>query len=131
LWFFCCRTDHGRAADIDVLDGGRQVAARLVDGCFEGIEVNGYQIDRLDAVLVHDVVVNAATAQDAAVDFRVQGFNPPVHHFSKAGVVGNFNSGHAVVLQQLERTAGGEDLDAEGFQFTGEIKDSGFVGNAD
>ena len=128
---FCCRTDHGRAADIDVLDGGRQVAARLGDGGFERVEVNRDQIDRLDAVLAHDVIVNAATAQDATVDFRVQGFHPTVHHFCKAGVVRDFNSGNAVVLQQLERTASGQDLDAEGFQFTGEIKDSGFVGNAD
>ena len=125
------RTHHGRAANVDVLDGGRQVATRLVDGGFEWVEVYRDQVDRLDAVLVHDVVVNAATAQDAAVDFRVQGFYPAVHHFREAGVIGDFNRGHAVVLQQLERTASGQDLDAEGFQFTGEIKDSGFVGNAD
>ena len=128
---FCSRTDHGRAADVDVFDGGRQVAAWLGDGGFERVEVNGYQVDRLDAVLAHDVVVDAATAQNATVDFRVQGLDPTVHHFCKAGVISHFNGGYAVVLQQLERTASGQDLDAEGFQFTGEIKDSGFVGNAD
>jgi hypothetical protein len=110
-----CRTDHGRAADVDVLDGGRQVAARLVDGGFERVEVDRNQVDRLDAVLVHDGVVDTATAEDAAVDFRVQGLDPTVHHFGEAGVVGHFHCGNAVVLQQLERAAGGEDLDAEGF----------------
>ena len=123
--------NHGRAADIDVFDCGRQVAAWLVDGGFERVEVNGHQVDRLDAVLVHDVVVNAATTEDTAMDFRVQGLHPTVHHFRKTCVVRHFNSGNTVVLQQLERTASGEDLDAEGFQFTGEIKDSGFIGNAD
>jgi hypothetical protein len=38
---FGCRANHGWAADIDVLDGGRQVAAWLVDGGFERVQVNG------------------------------------------------------------------------------------------
>jgi hypothetical protein len=110
-----CRTDHGRAADVDVLDGGRQVAAWLVDGGFERVQVDRNQVDRLDAVLVHDGVVDTATAEDAAVDFRVQGLDPTVHHFGETGVVRHFHCGNAVVLQQLEGPAGGEDLDAEGF----------------
>ncbi|MNK86120.1 hypothetical protein D3C87_1060230 [compost metagenome] len=128
---FRCRTDHGRAADVDVLDGGRQVAAWLVDGGFERVQVDRYQVDRLDAVLVHDGVVDTATTEDPAVDFRVQGLHPAVHHFRKAGVISDFHCGNAVVLQQLERSAGGEDLDAQGFKLLGEFEDPGLVGNAD
>ena len=125
------RADHGRAADVDVLDGGRQVAAWLVDGGFERVQVDRDQVDRLDAVLVHDGVVDTATTEDAAVDFRVQGLDPTVHHFGETGVIRDFHCGHAVVLQQLERPAGGEDLDAQGFSSLGEFEDPGLVGDAD
>ncbi len=125
------RADHGRAADIDVLDGGRQVATRLGDGGFERVQVDGDQIDRLDPVLLHDGVVGAATAEDATVDFRMQGLDPAVHHFREAGVVGDFDRGDAVVLEQLEGAAGRQDLDAKPLQFAGEFEDPGLVGNAD
>ena len=123
--------DHGRAADVDVLDGVRQGAARLGHGGGERVEVDRHQVDRLDAVLGHDAVVDAAAAKDAAVDFRVQGLHPAVHHFCEAGVVGHFDRGYAVVLQQLEGAAGGEDFHAEVYQFAGELKDAGLVGDAD
>ncbi|MNZ95960.1 hypothetical protein D3C78_1151350 [compost metagenome] len=125
------RADHGRAADVDVLDSGRQVTARLGDGGFERVQVDRDQIDRLDPVFGHDGVIGTATAEDAAVDFRVQGLDPAVHHFSEAGVIGNFHRGNAIVLEQLEGAAGGQDLDAELLQLTGEFKDPGLVGDAD
>ena len=125
------RAHHGRAADIDVFDGGRQVATWLVDGGFERVEVNGHQVDRLDAVLGHDGVVDAATAEDAAVDFRVQGLDATVHHFCETGVVRDFYCGHAVVLQQFEGPARGEDFHTQGFQLPGKFEDPGLVGNTD
>ncbi len=125
------RADHGRAADVDVFDGGRQVTAGFVDGGFERVEVDGHQVDRLDAVLVHDRVVGAATAEDAAVDFRVQGLDPTVHHFCETGVVRDFYCGHAVVLQQFEGPARGEDFHAQSFQLTGKFEDPGLVGDTD
>src|SRR5690606_30272791 len=85
----------------------------------------------LDAVLAHDGIVNAATAKDAAVDFRVQGLDPAVHHFREARVIRDFYRSDAVFLEQLEGAAGGENFDAQGFEFTGEFKDPGLVGNAD
>jgi hypothetical protein len=82
-------------------------------------------------VLVHDGVVGAATAEDAAVDFRVQGLDPAIHHFGEAGVVGHFHRVYAVVLEQLVGAAGGQDLDTELLQLTGEFEDTGLVGDAD
>ncbi len=127
----CSGTDHGRAADIDVFDGGRQVAARLGNSGFKWVQINGDQIDRLDAVFVHDGVVDATTAQNATVDLGVQGLYPAVHHFCEAGVIGHFDCRNAVVLEQLERTASGKDLDAQRFELAGKFKDSGLVGYAD
>ncbi|MNF49332.1 hypothetical protein D3C84_306020 [compost metagenome] len=126
-----CRADHGRAADVDVLDGVGQVAVRLGDRGFEGVEVDRDQVDRLDPVLLHDRAVEGATAEDAAVDLRVQGLHPAVHHFREAGVVGDFHGGYAVVLEQLVGAAGGEDFHVQGDEFAGELKDAGLVGDAD
>ena len=125
------RADHGRAADVDVLDGVGQVAIRLGHGGFEGIEIDRDQVDRLDAVLVHHRAVQRTATEDAAMDLRVQGLDAAVHHFREAGVVGDFHCSHAVVLEQLVGAAGGEDFHAEGGQFAGELKDAGLVGNAD
>jgi hypothetical protein len=65
------------------------------------------------------------------VDFRVQGLDPPVHHFCEAGVVSDFYRSNAVVLEQFEGAAGGENLDTQSAQLTGELEDSGLVGDAD
>lgn len=82
-------------------------------------------------MLAHDGVVGTATTEDAAVDFRVQGLDPAVHHFGKAGVVSHFHRVNAVVLEQLVGAAGGQDLDTELLQLTGEFEDTGLVGDAD
>lgn len=43
--------EHGRAADVDVLDGVLEGAVRLRDGGFERVEVHDDEVDELDAVL--------------------------------------------------------------------------------
>src|SRR5690606_5793175 len=98
--------NHGRAPDIDVLDGIRQGAARLGDGGRKGVKVDCHQIDRVDPVFGHDCTVQVATAEDAAVNLRVQGLDATIHHFRKAGVVGHFDGGNSVLAQQLEGAAG-------------------------
>ena len=85
----------------------------------------------VDAVVCHHRLVDAAPAQDAAVDLGMQGLDPAVHHFRKAGVIGDFDDGDAVFGQQLGGAAGGEDFDAQAGKGAGEIDDAGFVGNAD
>ena len=57
-----CSADHGRAADIDVLDGLLKGAVRLCNGLGKRIEVYDNEIDRLDAVLFHNLVINAAAS---------------------------------------------------------------------
>src|SRR3990167_8761382 len=123
--------DHGWAADVDVLDGVGQVTTRLGHGGSEGGEVDRDQVDRLDAVLVHYCAVEGATAEDAAMDFRVQGLDATVHHFREAGVVGDFHSSDAVVLEQLVSAASGEDFHIQGDELAGKLEDAGLVGNTD
>ena len=47
------------------------------------------------------VVGAVAAAEDAAVDFGVEGFDPAVHHFGEAGVGGHLADGDAGLLQML------------------------------
>src|SRR5690606_8873878 len=114
LMIFRGGTHHGRPADVDVLDGVGQRAVRLAHGGRKGVEVDRHQVDRLDAVLGHHRAVQVTTAKNAAVDLRVQGLDPAIHHFRKTGVVGNFHSGNSAVLEQLEGATRGENLDAQG-----------------
>ncbi len=57
-----CSTDHRRAADIDILDGVVERGVLAPDSLFKGVEIDGEQIDGLDAVLLHDLFVDSAPA---------------------------------------------------------------------
>jgi len=82
-------------------------------------------------VLGHHCVVDVAPPEDAAVDLRVQGLHPAIHHLGKAGVVAHLGDGDAVFLQQSGGTAGGEDLHACLRQALGEFHHAGLVGDTD
>ncbi|GAA5641732.1 hypothetical protein Senen01_04664 [Salmonella enterica subsp. enterica] len=84
------RAHHGRAADINVLYRIFQRAAFACHGLGERIQVNDNHIDRGDVVLFHNGIVLAATTEDAAVDFWMQGLYASIHHFRETGVIGNF-----------------------------------------
>ena len=123
--------DHGGAADIDVLYGVFQGAIGLRNGRLEGVQVDHHHVDGLDAVVGHHRVVLAAAGENAAVHFRVQGFDPAVHHFREACVVGHFGHLQAAVLQQAIGAAGGQQVDPHVQQRLGEFDDAGLVRNAD
>ena len=82
-------------------------------------------------MLSHDGLISAASTEDAAVYFRVQGFNPAVHHLGETGVVRHFGHIQTVFLQQAEGAAGRQQFNTALAQGAGEFDDSGFVGNTD
>ena len=114
-------------ADVDVLDRRVQVAIGARNRRLEGIQVNDDQVDRRDAVLCHDGFVQPAPAQDPAMDFRVQGLDPAIHHFRKARIVGNLGDGNAVIGEQARRAARRDHFDPQHVQIACEIDDTGFV----
>ena len=87
---FCRRTHHGWTADIDIFHRLLQCAVRARDSGGKRVQVDDYHVDRGDFMLLHDGIVLAATTENTAVNFRVQGFNASVHHFREAGVIGDF-----------------------------------------
>jgi hypothetical protein len=128
-----CRAQHGRAANVDVLDRIFKRALVLGHGLLERVQVHHHHVDGRDVVLgqLGDVFRQVAAREDAAMDFRVQRFHAAVEHFRKAGVVSHFGHLHAVVLQQLGGAAGGQDIDAERGQRAREIEHAGLVGDGD
>ena len=120
--------DHGRAADVDVLDGVIQ-GMRLRYGGHEGIEVDADQVDVAHAVFVHglDMRGEVAPRQDAGVDLGVQGLDPAVEHFRETGVVGDVDHRQAGLAEGFGGTAGGEEFDAGVGERAGEVDEAGFV----
>ena len=125
--------DHGRAADVDVLDGVVERAARLGHSLAEGIEIHHHQIDGRDAMLCHhcQMLRQIAPAENAAMHFRVEGLDAAIEHLGKAGVVGNVGDVESGIAQQLGGAAGGQQLDPELSQAAGKIHRAALVGNAD
>ena len=61
---------------------------------------------------------------------RMQRLDAPIQHFREPSQLGNIFHGNARIAQQLGRTAGRNEFDAELGKFAGKINQSGFVGNA-
>src|SRR5690606_15103099 len=83
---------HGRAADVDVLDRVGKRAAGAGDGFTKGVQIHHEQIDAFDAVLFQSLHVFRAVAsrEKATVDFGVQGLDAAVEDLGRARVLGNF-----------------------------------------
>ena len=71
-----------------------------------------------------------ALGQKTAVNLGVQGFHTAVHHFGKSGQIVDRAYGNASLLDNLGRSARGNDLYAELLvQCTSEINNARLVGN--
>ena len=125
------RADHRRTADVDVFDGVGNGRVLTGDGLFERVEIDDEQVDRVDAVFFHDGLVDAAAAEQAAVDNRMQGFYSSVHDFRKPGPVGDFHDLEAGLAQLPASAARGQDLDAEIGETLDEWNQATLVRNTD
>ena len=63
------------------------------------------------------------------MDLGMQGFDPAVENLRRAGEFRNFKRGNVFRLKSVCRSAGGDDFDSEGLEFTGEINDAFLVRN--
>jgi hypothetical protein len=80
-------------------------------------------------VFCHNGVVDAATAQEAAMHARVQGFDPPVHDLGKAGIGADVDYRETCVPQGACGAARAEQLHLARNERTGEINQTRLVGN--
>ena len=103
--------DQRRSADIDVFDAGLEIAA-AGDSRFERIKVDHYQIDGRDAVRFHGGHMRrvGAACEYAAMDQRMQGFDPPIHDLGETGMVPDLLDRHARGSQRRRGAAGGQNF---------------------
>ncbi len=80
-------------------------------------------------MLRHHRVVDAGAAEQAAVDQRMQGLDPAVHHFREAGDLGHVLHRQAGVADGLGGAAGGKQLDAARGQRACQFEQVRFIGN--
>jgi hypothetical protein len=122
---------HGRAADVDVLDGVLEGAAGLRDRGGERIEIHRDEVNRVDAVLGHHGVVHAAPAEQPAVDLRVQRLDASIHDFGEACHGSDVDDLDAVLAQQRGGAARGQDRDAAAAQRVREFEQAFLVRDAE
>ena len=124
--------DHGRPADIDVLDAGGVIRTRG-HRCLERIEVHHQQVDRIYAMCLHrsHMFRVVAQRQQSAVDRRMQGLDPPVHHFGEARHFSYIPYCQPGIAQRLGGPSCRHKLHSAGGQSLPEVEKSGFVGHGD
>ena len=103
------RADHGRPANVDVLDAGVEIGAAR-HRCLERVEVHVEHVEALDAVRLHRrrVLGVVAQRQQAAMHFGVQRLHPAIHHLRKAGDSGDVRHIEPGVGDCLLGAAGGD-----------------------
>ena len=75
-------------------------------------------------------VVRASPArQDAGVDGRVQGLDPPVHHLGKTSHLGDTNDRETGSRQGRRGATGRDEFDSEGSQAPAKLNQSRLVRN--
>ena len=121
--------DHGRTADVDILDGIFKGYTLLSDGLTERIEVYAYKLDGLDAVLFKGFHVgrNVPAGKDTAVYLGMKGFYAAVANLRKAGNFTDADCFYALALKELLGTACGDDFPAEVYESLYELYKAGFV----
>src|ERR1051325_1001728 len=124
---------HGRSADVDVLDRVFEAALRIGHRSLERVEIHHQEIDSADSGALQrgDVGRIVAPREQAGVDLRMQRLDASVEHLRKAGVRGDFGGGDALLAQELRRAAGGHELDPEGGQGARKLDDARLVGDAE
>ena len=124
------RAHHGGAADIDIFDD-LVIAGAGGDGIFEGIEIDGDQIDGADRVCVHggNMFGIVADGEQASMYLGMKRLDAAIHHFGKAGKLGNFLHRQPVLPDQLVGATGRDQVHPGSGQPCGEIHHARFVEN--
>ena len=127
------RTQHRRAADVDVLDGVLHLHIGFGNGLAERVEVHTDHVDKFDIVIFQGFQVFGivASRQQAAVHVGVQGLDAAVADLGKARHVADVDNLDPAVGEQFHRAARGDHLPAQGTQALGEINNTRFVADTD
>jgi len=123
------RAQHRRTADVDVFDRLVVTAIGSRHGCRERIQVDHQQVDGSDSVLGHHRIVDTGTAQQPAVNRRVQGLDPAVHDLRKTRRRADIGDDDSRRTQRHRGAASGQQFNAQGDQRLRQLDQTGLVGN--
>jgi hypothetical protein len=103
------------------------------DRLLEGIEVYADQVDGAYAVLdeLGDVAGVLEVREDAAVDLRVEGLDPPAQDLRLARHLRDRDDGNAVLFERPRRPSGRDDLEPQSVQPAREGSDTPLVRDRD
>jgi len=104
-------------------------ASSAPGGALERVEVHAHEIDPLDLLRLRGLGVLRIVAhpQQPGVELGMERLDPPVHDLGEAGEVGDRARGDLRLGQHLGGASGGDDLDPELGEPTGEVDDAGLV----
>ena len=105
--------DHRRPADVDLLDELVEGDARPLGRGRERVQVRDDQLERRDrrGQELAPVIRRAAVREDARVDPRVKGLDPPVEHLREARHRGDVGHRQACLAERACGPAGGHELE--------------------
>ena len=100
-------TDHRRATNINILNGGRIILAP-VSYLFKRIEIDDRKIDRFNIVRLHGshMVRIIADAKQTTMHPGMQSLDPSIHDFRKMSEIRNIANWYARCCQSFECPAG-------------------------
>ena len=70
-----------------------------------------------------------AKEEQSAVDLRMKGLHPAVHHLGESREIGDLLHGDACGGDRLGGASGGEEFDTEFMEAAGEVDEAGLVGD--
>ena len=131
LVVLCCRTQHRRATDIDVLDSLSHLYALLGNGLTEWVEVDADHIDELDTILAQrlEVALQIATSQQTTVHLWVQGLYTTITDFWETCYIADADGLHSILLQKALGTACSDNLPAKRLQTADKLNQACLVAN--
>ena len=117
-----------RPANVDILDAIVVVAASF-HRRLERIEIGDEKIDGRDGVIGQRLLMVrvAAHGEQPAMDLRVQGLDPPIHHLGNFRDLGDVDHLKPGVSELLGCAARRDDLNVFGLQRLGEVHDARLV----
>ena len=99
------RAQHGRATDIDMLDGVGKGHIGRGNGLLKLVQVNRHEVNHLDIVLagLSHVLLGVTTAQQGAVHLGVQRLHATIHHLWELGYLIDGGNGNARLRNNASR----------------------------
>ncbi len=121
--------EHGRASDVNVLNGILHSHARLRYGLAERIEIDAHHVDESDSVLLElrDMAFKVTAAKKSSMHFRMESLDAAVTNLRKTCNLADVYNIQSRILQELHSASGSDDFPSQSHKLTGEFYHAGLI----